>query len=283
MGSFIRGLLLLWGALWLINLLRGEGGESHRRPPVVVAPEGEYQPHQPRRRGAPLPPPSEDDPVVMVEPDHKHGASVGTAFALHEAGVWVTARHVVNDCRQLALRGPRGWQEVEVAWLHPRADMAIVRSNGAPAHLALSTDDISMDQEGYAVGFPQARPGAVHGHLLGRSRMRSPGLFAGVAATIAWAEVERQPPLSGSLGGISGGPMLDDSGRVIGVIVAEVPRRGRFETLAPEILQATASHPELLPDSSEPALVVPLDEHEFGRGGDQLRRRLSVALLGCSV
>lgn len=284
MGSFVRGLLLLWGVLWLINLLRGPAdGQSQPRRPNVVVPEGAYPPPGPRRRGPPLPPPSADDPVVMVEPETKRGASVGTAFAMHESGVWVTARHVVSDCHRLALRGRQGWSEVEVVWMHPRADMAIVRSGGAPTRLALSAADVTLAQDGYAVGYPQARPGAVHGHLLGRSRMRSPGLYAGVASTVAWAEVDRQPALSGSLGGISGGPMLDESGQVIGVIVAEVPRRGRFETLAPEVLYAAAARPELLPGSSEPPLVVPMNEQDFGSAGDLLRRRLGVALLGCSA
>lgn len=292
MKSF-RWLLMLWGVIWLLNLLRGPGieEEAPRRPridaasaqddgpPVTLKPPSANAP----RRGPALPPPSADDPVVLVEPDRKQGTSVGTAFAMHEDGVWVTARHVVNDCRRVAMRGRYGWSAIEVAWVHPRADLAIVRTQGAPAHLALSQDDVSYDQNGYAIGYPQAKPGAVHGHLLGRTRMRSPGLFAGESSTLAWAEVERQPGLSGSLGGISGGPLLDETGRVIAVIVAEVPRRGRFETLAPEVLRAVAARDELWPSSRQAPLQLPLHENDFGRTGEELRQRSSVALVGCSA
>lgn len=285
MGAFVRGLLLIWGVIWLLNFLRGPAAdaEAPRRPSIEPSAESQYLPRPAPRRGPGLPPPSEDDPVVFVEPERKRGTSVGTAFAMHEDGLWVTARHVVSDCERLALRGRSGWDGVEVAWLHPRADMAIVRSQGAPAHLALSRNAVNLEQDGYAVGYPQARPGAVHGHLLGRTRMRSPGLFSGVSSTLAWAEVDRQPALSGSLGGISGGPLLDEDGRVIGVIVAEVPRRGRFETLAPEVLYAVAARPELLPPSSTPALALPMGAGDFGRVGEQLRQRQGVALVGCSV
>lgn len=285
MGSLIRGLLFLWGLAWLISVLRGPAPdvEAPRRPSVERPPDQHYVPQPSPRRGGLLPPPSEDDPVVLVEPDRKRGATVGTAFALHEEGVWVTARHVVSDCRQLAIRGSEGWAELQLVWLHPRADMAIVRSRGAPVHFALSPEDVSYDQDGYGVGYPQARPGAVHGHLIGRTRMRSPGLFTGMSSTLAWAEADRQPAISGSLGGISGGPLFDEAGRVIGVIVAEVPRRGRFETLAPEVLRAVATRAELLPDAATPALALPFRPEDFGRVGEHLRRQYGVALVGCST
>ena len=75
--------------------------------------------------------------MVLVEPEQHQGVSVGTAFAVSEEGVWVTARHVVQGCTEIAERRSNGWNEVRVAWVHPRADLALIRSQGAPAHFAL--------------------------------------------------------------------------------------------------------------------------------------------------
>src|SRR5678815_5073598 len=56
---------------------------------------------------------------------------------------------------------------------------------------------------------------------------------------LVWAETGRTEGLQGSLGGLSGAPALDADGRVIGVTIAESPRRGRIYTTAPEIVTAT--------------------------------------------
>ena len=221
--------------------------------------------------------------MVLVEPEQHQGVSVGTSFAVSEAGVWVTARHVVQGCTDIAERGPNGWDAVRVAWVHPHADMALIRSQGAPTHFALANDDIVSNQDGYAFGYPQGRPGSVHGHLIGRTQIRSPGLFTGTAPTLAWAEVERQPAFKGSLGGISGGPLLDANGRVLGVVVAEIPRRGRFETLAPEVLREVAAHGRLVPPTSHAPVVVSLPEADFGRVGDELREQYAVSQVACAV
>jgi len=283
MRSLAFWLLLLWGLTWLFGGLGGgDGDEWQDRRPRQERPGQDYVESHPRR-GQVLPPPAMDDPEVMVQPEARRGSSVGTAFAVHESGVWLTARHVVHGCSEVGMRGRFGWSRVQVEWLHPRADMAIVRTAGAPTHLAFSANDVHLEQTGYAFGFPQARPGAVYGHLLGRTRMRSPGLFTGSSMTLAWAEGGRGPEFEGSLGGISGGPLLDDQGRVIGVIVAEVPRRGRFETLAPEVIRAVATRSNMLPAPAEPALSFAVEPRNFGRVGDELRRQMSVALIGCKT
>ena len=44
------------------------------------------------------------------------------------------------------------------------------------------------------------------------------------------------PAGSGSLGGLSGGPVFDGDGRVVGVVLAEARRRGRTYTATPETM-----------------------------------------------
>jgi serine protease Do len=283
--SLIRTALLVLGLATLVNnLMQGRPDfDAPRRPSVNGAGAVETRVGHAQRRGPVLPPPSDYDPVVEIESKQRRNASVGTGFAMHESGLWITARHVIQDCAQVVMRMPRGWLRTEVVWRHPNADLAMVRTRGAPGHFALSETAAARDQNGYAFGFPQGRPGSVHGHLIGRTQMRAPGLFAGASAALAWAEVGRQPQQGGTLGGISGGPLLDDHGRLLGVIVAETPRRGRFETVAPEVLRALAGRRELLPPPTQSALLLEVPERTFGQVGDRLRQQLAVTQIGCML
>ena len=94
---------------------------------------------------------------------------------------------------------------------------------------------------------------------------------------LAWAETGRSRGLRGSLGGLSGAPALDAQGRVLGVTVAEAPRRGRIDTTAPETFRQALD--EAPPDSTEP--LTPISVETFGRVADGLRRELSVAQVIC--
>lgn len=220
-----------------------------RRPPIVVpaeppsrpAPPGEALPQaRPAPPGDVLPPASAWDPVFGVNVERRRGATTGTAFAIDGNGLWATALHVVHECPRIALRSPRGWVEAKLVWTHGQADLAVLRGMPGSEALPVARGPLRRDQPGYAVGFPQGRPGAVHGRLIGRSQMQAEGRFRGRAPTVSWAEMGRVPRFDGSMGGISGGPLLDADGHLIGVIVAESPRRGRFETLAPELLDSLA-------------------------------------------
>jgi S1-C subfamily serine protease len=91
-------------------------------------------------------------------------------------------------------------------------------------------------QSAFAFGFPQGTLGGTQDTLLGRSHLRLGGHLSGTAPVLAWSETQRFPDSFDSLAGISGGPMLDENGNVIGIIVAASVRRGRNYTVAPEIL-----------------------------------------------
>ncbi|MGZ6020558.1 MAG: S1 family peptidase, partial [Phenylobacterium sp.] len=92
------------------------------------------------------------------------------------------------------------------------------------------------------------------------------------------AETGRTDGLRGTLGGLSGAPALDDQGRVVGVTIAEAPRRGRIYTTAPE---TTA---RILAAAGKPAADIPaqaINAENYGRVADDLRRTLRVAQVVC--
>ena len=122
--------------------------------------------------------------------------------------------------------------EVKVALF---ADLALLKTEGAPASLALDTTErrFQVGQRAYHVGFPQGRPGEAYSRLIGRETLVARGRYESEEPVLAWAELGRTSGLRGSLAGISGGPAIAANGQVIGVTVAESARRGRIYTAAP--------------------------------------------------
>ena len=243
-----------------------------RRPPIVAPPVPSLPPAGPL-----LPPAGRGDPGFIIDLPSRVEDAVGTAFAIDPSGLYLTARHVIEGCAQVYLRRREGWMPVEVSWKHPRADMAALRTRLPGDVLPMSGEPLRVGQAGFGVGFPRGQPGAVAGALLGRSIMRVEGRFAGTASVTTWAEMLRDPPnAEDTLGGISGGPLVDEAGRAIGIVVAATQRRGRFHAVAPELL-ADAGYAPLPGAPRGPAF----DWRNYAQAGAQLRARNTVMQAGC--
>jgi hypothetical protein len=79
---------------------------------------------------------------------------------------------------------------------------------------------------------------------------------------------------------LSGAPVLDAAGRVIGLTVAEAPRRGRIYTAAPEsLVRALARAGVKTTPPGAPS--EPITVENYGRASDALRRELRVAQVTC--
>ena len=292
MGRFDRlvVLVLFLAAAWALFGERDHAPRSRRpsvepgaRPRNDVPSPATTAPSLPRSADMPIPPPSPIDPVFHVQVERHSGVSIGTAFSIDPDGIWLTARHVADGCSQIGLRGQNGWVRASLAWLHPNADLAVLRTQGGAAALTLASEKLTLGQSGFGMGFPQGKPGAVHGRLIGRSQMQAEGRFNGRAPTLSWAELRRQPDFEGTLGGISGGPFLDERGHIIGVMVAESPRRGRFETLAPEVLTSLVAPDRALRRAAPGSTAVSVTGESFGRSADGLRTRLQIAQAVCQT
>jgi len=230
--------------------------------------------------GSFLPPPSMYDPEVLVEVGPV-ASGMGSAFAISEDGWWLTARHVVDGCRDVGLIVSRGAavpvREVKRALF---ADLALLRTERAPVALALDTSErnFQIGQRAFHVGFPQGRPGEAYSRLIGRETLIARGRYDLEEPVLAWAEQGRTSGLRGSLAGISGGPALSASGQVIGVTVAESARRGRIYTAAPSSILRLLRVEQV---EAEGAPAPRLTADNYGQESDDLRRGLAVAQVVC--
>ena len=208
-----------------------------------------------RVRRPPLEDPGARDPTFTVNTSPVHPASmlVGTAFSVDRRGVWLTARHVASEvCQPLIMLVNGRAQPATMAYLHPESDLAVLETRaGAPA-MPFSADRPVVGDIGFSFGYPTGTLGATEDTLMGRSRMQLAGRMVGATPTLTWAESQRFPETLETLGGMSGGPMLDRDGRIVGTVVAATPRRGRVHTVAPELLSQVGRETGLFDPTPRP-------------------------------
>lgn len=256
-------------ALLLAAVGRQENADAPEAPPP--APEAE---------GLPLGPASPFDPSVVVNVPDKVEPGIGTAFSVSDSGVWLTARHVVDGCTQTAIVVGDG-QGVEArVHVDPHGEAAVLTTDGGADALPLGLDQpLRRGDRAFHPGYPQGRPGEAASRLLGRETLVVRGRGARSESVLVWAESGRTDGLDGTLAGLSGAPALDKAGRVVGVTVAESPRRGRIYTTSPETvreaLQVAGRRPAAF------AVGEPVTPDNYGRVADDLRRDLRVAQVIC--
>jgi S1-C subfamily serine protease len=218
--------------------------------------------------------------VSVDVPDHP-GPVVGTAFSVASTGLWITARHVVDGCRQAALVVGEGRGVAATAQIDPSGEAALLHTEGGAPALPLDlAAPLREGEPAFHPGFPQGLPGEAASRLIGRENLIVHGRGARTEPVLVWAEVGRSEGLKGSLGGLSGAPALDGRGRVVGVTIAEAPRRGRIYTTAPETVE------RLIGEAGAPLPVAassgaPLTSENYGKVAEALRRDLRVAQVVC--
>ncbi len=264
---------LVYGGLAAALLVMSLGQRENANAPPAPPPPTDME-------GALLGPVTPFDPSVTVAaPDIPFVPAAGTAFSIAGQGRWLTARHVVEGCRQPALVVGGGRAVSADVRLSPRADIALLITAGGPPALAVTTSaPLRIGQRAFHPGFPQGRPGEVTSRLLGRETLKVVGRGEREEPVLAWAEAGRTEGLRGTLAGLSGAPALDRQGRVVGMTIAESPRRGRIYTTAPDTL-GPAIRGQQRPE--EPVLGEPVTIDNYGRVADDLRRDLRVAQVVC--
>lgn len=256
-------------ALLIAAVGRQERSDAPPPPPPV-----------PGEDGLPLGPASPFDPAVVVDVPGRAQTGSGTAFSIADKGVWITARHVVDGCTEAAIVVAEGRGVAARVEIDPQGEAAILTTEGGSPPIPLGLDEpLKRGDRAFHPGFPQGRPGEATSRLLGRENLVVRGRGARTEPVLVWAETGRTDGLEGTLAGLSGAPALDRAGRVIGVTVAEAPRRGRIYTTDPSTVRSA-----LLTTRSRPATFAmgePITTENYGRVADGLRRDLRVAQVIC--
>lgn len=206
--------------------------------------------------------------------------SVGTAFSVGDGGRWVTAAHVVQGCRQVALMVAEGRGVQARVAIDPAVDLAILTTEGGASALPLiETARLRDGQLGFHPGYPHGEAGEAMSRYLGRDRLPARRRGEAGQEVLAWTESGRTEDVPGSLAGLSGAPVLDANGLVVGVTLAEQPRRGRLYTTTPETLKASLAAANAV--STGAPLGEPVTAENYYRIADRLRRELRVAQVVC--
>jgi serine protease Do len=261
----------------IVTVLFSQGPE--REPSEIAPPRLSAERREPSGPLLPEADPFDERVLVQVgEPED----GVGTAFAINRSGVWLTARHVVDGCEDVGLSVGNGRiVPVEDVRTSLTSDLALLRTDRAPHAVTLDMESpLRVGQVGYHVGFPQGNAGEASSQLLARSRLVTRGRYELDEPVLAWVETGRSDGLEGTLSGMSGGPVFDDAGSVVGVTVAESPRRGRIYTATPDAISRFLDEQGV----GAPALEArPLAASNLEGEADRLRREMAVVKVVCRV
>ena len=175
---------------------------------------------------------------ILASPSTDEKYTYGTAYAIGPDGLWLTARHVIDHCRAAMVEGGSILTQLLVIEItaHERADVAVIRTtamglDAKPVPLASKSADAAV---GYEVGFLQGQPAAFASRYIGTTRARRIGSHPSDNESSVWA-ISSQLNLGASdLQSLAGAPVLDKSGRALGVVVGESLRRGRLIATLPE-------------------------------------------------
>ena len=235
----------------------------------------------PERADAPaggvLPPASPFDPEVVVSAAPARGPQKGTAFSV-SSGVWITARHVVAGCKRLVIVTGAGQGVVAQARIDRSSEAAVLFTKGGTPGLPIAPEPVlRRGMRASHPGFPGGEPGEAESRLIGRQVLRRGHGWIGGEPILAWAEISRAARPRGALVGLSGAPALDGAGEVVGVTIAEAPRRGRLYTTTTRAIR------EALRQAGVGALAPapPVSTVNYSLAANALRRELRVAQVVC--
>lgn len=201
--------------------------------------------------------------LVDIETELTNGAAAGTGMVITSSGEILTNNHVIEGATDISVTigdSSRSY-DAEVIGTAPEADIAVLQVAGVSDLPTVTLGDSSSLEVGDTVvaignaldlpGPPRVTEGAIT--ALGRSITISGGGSSDHLRDLIETSAELQP-------GNSGGPLFDDTGRVIGMnTAAEVQGHGP---------RATSASPTgfAIPIDSVEAIVARIEDGDEGRG-----------------
>jgi S1-C subfamily serine protease len=155
------------------------------------------------------------------EPEKRPSLSTGTGFFVSEAGHLVTNAHVVEDCAETRIKLPDGnTVAASIKARSPQNDLAVLQAAVKPAGVARLRGGPAarLGDSIVLFGYPLVGELTVTGNL-------STGLISALAGPRE--DVTRMQISAPVQSGNSGGAVVDQSGRVVGVVVAKTDIKSR--------------------------------------------------------
>jgi len=159
-----------------------------------------------------------------VSDDESAGVQSGTGFVWDGAGNIVTNNHVVDGTTDVAVRLATGEAiAADIVGTAPNYDLAVVRlrdSRVVPKPIAIgSSADLKVGQFAFAIGNPFGLDQSLTFGVISALHRRLPTSSGHQISNVIQTDAAVNP-------GNSGGPLLDSSGRVVGVNTAIISPSG---------------------------------------------------------
>jgi S1-C subfamily serine protease len=154
------------------------------------------------------------------------GEGAGSGIVLDQRGHILTNFHVVEDASKIAVTLPGGKDayDGELVGVDPDNDIAVLRISAPPEELhpvTLGTsDNLQVGQRVYTLGNPFGLEGTLTTGIISNLNRTIPSRTGREMKSIIQTDAAMNP-------GNSGGPLLDTSGRMIGMNVAIATKSGQ--------------------------------------------------------
>ena len=171
--------------------------------------------------------------------DREEATSAGTGFFVDANGTFITANHVIKSRDKIDVKCiDQEWRPAKLIKASKSTDLAVLKVDGEKAieYLPVAgSETIEVGERAYTIGYPVVQ-------ILGSEPKYTDGSISALSGiqgeqSLLQISVSIQP-------GNSGGPLLDEQGRVIGVVVSSAAVRSFFaatETLPQNVNWAVKS------------------------------------------